>query len=148
MAESIGLFLSSTCPNPVLPPSSFLSVHPMPLSFTPSSSLLLSPSNFSCVLTIEMSSLSPVEQGITAQVDWFNTAVRSPFWSWRRCLLKDIWPLIQLQPFCLFYSLFCLSSMINRLCGTMAFTSIWWKREAYYGLGKINIRLLLLFSLC
>lgn len=42
------------------------------------SSRLHSPSNFSCAFTIEMSSISSVEQGINAEVDWFNTAVRSP----------------------------------------------------------------------
>lgn len=41
-------------------------------------SLPRSPLNFSCALTIEMSSLSPLEQRIRAEVDWCNTAVRSP----------------------------------------------------------------------
>lgn len=44
--------------------------------------LFLSPSLFFfcmcvCVLTIEMSSLSSMEHGITSQVVWFNTAVHS-----------------------------------------------------------------------
>lgn len=51
---------------------------PPPPSVFSSSSLLRSPSNFSFALTIEMSSLSPVEQGIRAEGDCFNTAVRSP----------------------------------------------------------------------
>lgn len=147
MAESIGLFLRSTCPSPLLPPSSLLSAHPVPLSFPPSSSPSLSPSNFYSASTIEMSSLSPVEQGITAQVDWFNTAVRSPlqpvkmFTQWYMAF--D--PITALQSVLL---CFCLSSMINRHWETTTLASIWWKSEAYYGLTKINIHWLLVYSGC
>lgn len=108
--------------------------------FPPSSSLLLSPSNFSFALTIEMSSLSPVEQGITAQVDWFNTAVHSPLQSVKMFTYRYT----GFHPITDFLSLlltFCLSIKINRHCKTMTLLSIWWKSEAYFGLGKINIGL-------
>lgn len=147
MAESRRLFLRSTCPSPLLPPSSLLPAHPVPLSFPPSSSPSLSPSNFSSASTIEMSSLSPVEQGITAQVDWFNTAVRSPLQPAKmftqRYMAFD--PITALQSVLL---CFCLSSMINRHWETMILASVWWKSEAYHGLRKINIHWLLLYSGC
>lgn len=43
-------------------------------------------------LTIEMSSLSSMEQGITSQVVWFKPAVHSSCPSNERLLKKNIWP--------------------------------------------------------
>lgn len=75
----IGLFHSLTSLSPLLPPSCILSNASlfllMPLFHSLCHPLFLSPF-FS--LTIEMSSLSSMEQGITSQVVWFNTAVHSP----------------------------------------------------------------------
>lgn len=78
----IGLFHSSTGSSPL--PASFspaLLCSCWCLSFIPAASLPFTFTFFFCmcvcVLTIEMSSLSSMEHGITSQVVWFNTAVHS-----------------------------------------------------------------------
>lgn len=78
----IGLFHSSTGSSPL--PASFSPERLCScwcLSFIPAASLPFTFTFFFCmcvcVLTIEMSSLSSMEHGITSQVVWFNTAVHS-----------------------------------------------------------------------
>lgn len=78
----IGLFHSSTGSSPLLASfSPALLCSCCCLSFIPAASLSFTFTFFVfvcvCVLTIEMSSLSSMEHGITSQVVCFNTAVHS-----------------------------------------------------------------------